>query len=76
MIWHGMGDFASSPGMTYIAGLVEDNTEEGTVVHVLQTGEGILGDILSGFLKNANQQVKGERKADSVYQKKKSLGGD
>ncbi len=38
--------------------LIEDNTAEGTVVHSLETGEGVIGDILSGFLKPVNEQVK------------------
>ena len=37
--------------------LIEDNTAEGTVVHSLETGDGVIGDILSGFLKPVNEQV-------------------
>ena len=54
-----MGDHGTSLGMTHLANLIRDNTPEGTVVHSLETGEGTLGDILSGFLKNANTQVHG-----------------
>jgi len=52
-----MGDNGESAGMKSIERLIQENTPEEVYIVRLVTGEGRLGDVLSGFFKPVNEQV-------------------